>query len=74
MSALTKRIKDSVCFSTKQLSKLKVAPPGVDLKKLLGANLLTLFCKLDLFITKQQILPRLIKWSSLQKSVSNFTP
>ena len=40
----------------------------------LGINLLTLFCKLDLFIPMQKMLLVFIKWSSLQKSVSSFTP
>jgi hypothetical protein len=34
--------------------------------KLFGVILLTLFCKLDLFITMPQIF--FIKWSSLQKA------
>jgi hypothetical protein len=48
--------------------------PGVNLIKILAVNLLTLFCKLDLFIPMLQIWLVFIKWSSLQKSVSNFTP
>jgi hypothetical protein len=48
--------------------------PGVDLIKLFAVNLLTLFCKLDLFIKMPQILLMFIKWSSLHKSVSKFTP
>ncbi len=42
--------------------------------KYFGVNLLTLFCKLDHFIAMQHILPILIKWSSLQKSVNKLTP
>ncbi len=32
------------------------------------------FCKLELFIKMPQILLMFIKWSSLHKSVSKFTP
>ncbi len=38
------------------------------------ANLLTVFCKLDLFIAMEQILLMFIKWPSLQKGVSKFSP
>jgi len=47
---------------------------GIYLIKLLGVNLLTLFCKLDLFTPMQQILFKFKKWSSLQNSGSKFTP
>ncbi len=46
----------------------------VNLIKRLGVNLLTLFCKLDLFLAMHQILLMFIKWSSLQKSVSTIMP
>jgi hypothetical protein len=51
-----------------------IQAPGVNLIKLIGLNLLTLFCKLDLFIVMKQILLVFIKWSSLQESLSKFTP
>jgi hypothetical protein len=47
---------------------------GVNLIKLFCMNLLTLICKLDCFITVQQILLMFIKWSCLPKSVSKFMP
>jgi hypothetical protein len=37
-------------------------------------HLLTLFEKLDLLISMQQILLMVTKWSSLQKNVSKFMP
>jgi hypothetical protein len=37
-----------------------------------GTNLLTLFCKLDLFIEMEQILLMFIIWSSLQKVLVNL--
>jgi hypothetical protein len=40
---------------------------GVNLLKLFGINLLTLFCKLDILIAMQQILFMFVKWTSLQK-------
>ncbi len=44
--------------------------PGVDLIKRFGINLLTLQCKLDLFITMQHKKLMFINGSSLQKSLS----
>ncbi len=46
----------------------------VDVIKLFGENLNTLFRKLDRFTVMQQILLMFIKWSSLQKSLSKFMP
>jgi hypothetical protein len=51
-----------------------IQAPGVDLIILFGVNLLTLYCRLDLFIEMQQILLMYIKWSSLHKIVIKFTP
>jgi hypothetical protein len=49
--------------------------PGVDLIKLFfGVNILTLFRNLEHFMAMQQIILMFMKWSSLQKSVSIFTP
>jgi hypothetical protein len=45
--------------------------PGANLIKLFGVNLLTLFCKLDIFI--KIVINIAYVWSSLQKSVSKFT-
>ncbi len=47
--------------------------PGVNLLNFFDVNLLTLFCKLDLFIKMPQILLIFMKLSGLQKSVSKFT-
>ncbi len=48
--------------------------PGVSMINLFGVNLLTLYCKLDISVAMHQIELIFIKWSSLQKSVSKFTP
>jgi hypothetical protein len=50
----------------------EIGPSGVDLIELFDINLPTLFCKIDLLMTKQQILCMLMQWSSFQKSVSKF--
>jgi hypothetical protein len=49
------------------------ATRGQSYKTFYGVNLLTLFCKLYLFIAMLKILLVFIKWSSLQKIVSKFT-
>ncbi len=43
-------------------------------KTFFGINLSTLVCELDKFTTLRQLLLALIKWASLQKSVSKFKP
>ncbi len=56
-------------FGTKAAHKMLVKlTPGVNLI----IHLLTLFEKLDLLISMQQILLMVMKWSSLQKNVSKF--
>jgi hypothetical protein len=47
--------------------------PRVNLIKKIGVNLLTLSCKLDHFIATEKVVLMVIKWSSLQKSVSKST-
>jgi hypothetical protein len=53
---------------------IKLNKPGVDLIKLFWLNFTYSFWKLDLFIEMQQIYLIFIKWYSLQKRVSKFTP
>jgi hypothetical protein len=55
-------------INLKSLNKTYItypAQPKVNIIKLFGVNLLTLFCKPDLFIAMQQMLPMFIKGSSL---------
>jgi hypothetical protein len=47
---------------------------GVNLIKLFWCKFTHFFRKLEHFMAMQQILLMLIKWSSLQKRVSKFTP
>jgi hypothetical protein len=49
------------------------AVPGVDLIKIFAVNLLTLFCKLDLFIIANNNCLSAVKISSLQTKASKFT-
>jgi hypothetical protein len=55
------------------VKECNVSPRG-DFIKFFGVNLLTLFCKLDLFIATQQILHILIELFKLTKRVSEIMP
>jgi hypothetical protein len=48
--------------------------PGVDLIKQFSSKFSHTFCKLDRFININNIYSIAMKWSSLQKRVSKFTP
>ncbi len=53
---------------------LYITSPGFNHKNLFCRKFTNSFCKLDLFITKQQILLIFMKWSSFKKSVSKHKP
>ncbi len=58
-------------FAQKSFVRLE---PGADLIKRFWHKFTSTFCKLNIFKAMQQTKISYIKWSSLQKSVSKFTP